>query len=431
MKKNVFSVFFLVFLIPVFAREFTLSDATGHPVIFYESKDGLEISVAARNILSERKVRYVVGIKNNGSDDFYFDEKSISVLQGDYGTDSWSYLNYYNASAYYAMKEAEYNATAVVAGVGLGLIFLDLLLDAIPSFHYSSHGYYAPSHPPRRFRTYDSLFATWLDVGISTAVISSLMDDFDYNPGHLKNALLFSKKIAPGESESGYFVADVGSGPDYKVRIDISKDEAAEFVFLRSDRKEILYPWSDPKTSRHSFSYGIFFPMEGYNFSANYIWGGQPVGSYLSFNAQIDGIADSRPLGEVNGSNLVVFTDEYYKDRYPKGSASFVPDGKSFSDVVGFTAGISVKTVPHTWLLVGCGIDVETLCLRGTIKDSSNAVIVENAWVYNSRGNVYAVPQVGFNAVFNFLNFGGTFSWRLGEGAKSGPLYGAFVGFSF
>ena len=90
-----------------------------------------------------------------------------------------------------------------------------------------------------------------------------------------------------------------------------------------------------------------------------------------------------------------------------------------------------MKTVPHTWLLVGCGIDVETFYSRGTIRDSSNAVIVENAWVYNSRGNVYAVPQVGFNAVFNFLNFGGTFSWRLGEGAKSGPLYGAFVGFSF
>ncbi len=431
MKKNVFSVFFLVFLIPVFAREFTLSDEAGNPVIFYESQNGLEISVAARNILSERMVRYAVSIKNNSYEDFYFDEKSISVLQGNSGTDSWSYLNYYNAPAYYAMKEAEYNAAAVVAGVGLGLIFLDLLLDLHPGVYYSSRGYYAPLSPHRRLRPYDSLFATWLDVGISTAVISSLMDDFDYNPGHLKNALLFSKKIAPGESESGYFVADVGSGPDYKVRIDISKDEAAEFVFLRSDRKEILYPWSDPKTSRHSFSYGIFFPMEGYNFSANYIWGGQPVGSYLSFNAQIDGIADSRPLGEVNGSNLVVFTDEYYKDRYPKGSASFVPDGKSFSDVVGFTAGISVKTVPHTWLLVGCGIDVETLCLRGTIKDSSNAVIVENAWVYNSRGNVYAVPQVGFNAVFNFLNFGGTFSWRLGEGAKSGPLYGAFVGFSF
>lgn len=441
MKRLFLSVSVLLFAFPFYAKEFRLSDSEGNPVISYQTENNLSVSLAARYISEENSIRYVMTIKNNGTDSYKFDENSISVFAGNSETNEWNYIRYYNASSYFAKKEAEHKAAQVAAGIGIGLIVLDAILDSANPPPPPRHGpppshYHRPPPPPRHFRPYSSLFSTWLGVGASAAIISSLMDDFNYSPSHLMQALLFSKTIEPGETASGYFVSDCGYFPDYKVVFNADSDDKAEFVFLRSDREEILHPWSDPKTDRHSLSFGAIFPFGTFSSTFNYIWGGLPVGAYFSMSFSV-GSFSGPSAGSLDSSGNVIFKDDYFRDsngnRYRGNQVLFEPNGKSYSDFVGFTGGLAIKTIPHTWLLLGIGADIEMTYRQGTLKtaDSSPAVIAQNVWLDDERANVYFVPQVGFNFVFNFLNFGGTFSWRIGEPENSGPVFGTFVGLSF
>ncbi len=434
MKRLFAFVSALFFALPFYAKEVRLSDSEGNPVVSCQTENNLSVSVAARYISEDSSVRYVMTIRNNGTEPYNFDENSISVFAGNSETNEWSYIRYYSATSYFAKKEAEHKAAQVAAGIGIGLIVLDAILDSAnppppPRYGPPPRHHHRPP-PPRHYRPYSSLFSTWLGVGASAAIISSLMDDFNYSPSHLREALLFSKTIEPGGTASGYFVSDIGYSPDYKVVFNADSDDKVEFVFLRSDREEILHPWGDPKTDRHSLSYGVIFPFGAFSSSFNYIWGGQPVGAYYSMAFQI-GSFHGPVVGSLDNSGNVLFKDNYYRS-YKGAEVSFEPNGNSYSDFVGFTAGLTVKTIPHTWLLLGIGADIEMSYRQGTLKKTSDSSeIAKDAWLENERANVYFVPQVGFNSVFNFLNFGGTFSWRIGGAENSGPVFGAFVGLSF
>ena len=431
MKKIILTMIMTVLSFGTFARSFNLTGIDKKPIITYKTKNNLEVSVAGRYIPDDDLVRYVVNIKNNGTEDFYFDEDSMSVLQGNYENDNWTYINYYTASKYYTRKDAEWKAAAVAAGLGIGLAVMDAVIDStIPKSRPNKYGRYNPPLSRRHYRPFVSFVDPLLDIGLSALVISSLMDDYNYSPSHLKEALLFSKKIAPGESLSGYFMAERSFSPDYLVRFALSQDEVYEFVFTRDDREEILHPWSDPISGRSSISYGLFFPMSGFNFSFNYIYGGQPLGFYLMADFQIDA-GKTSTIGKLYNDSYV----EYSQNPYITNSSttlSFETTGKLAYDIGGFTAGFTFKAIPHTWFLIGCGADFETVYQQGNIIDeTTDTIIATNQWVYNEKENIYFVPQIGFNTVFYFLNFGGTLSWRLGTGQNHGPKFGAFVGVTF
>lgn len=358
----------------------------------YVTDDNLHVSVMATDA-DDDVIKLAVQITNAGENNFYFNENSILAYQGIYEENSWSNITYYPASKYYSAKEYEYGAAVTMAAVGCGILLIDTILandcdndhepprprpqahsnkrperpgkgvrpsrpeyKPIPRHHYSHHHSYSYRNPSVEI-VYDfsSLFA------ISAETSSDLK--------YLRTNLLFSKSIKPGETVKGVFFINRNLGPDYKISFPIGSDDMVNFYFTRSDKQSILHPWKDNKESHHAFTFTLGLPYpDRYGF--NYMYCGVPVGIYTGLNFQPGWIQD---------------------------------------EAVSFYGGLNVKTIPHTWLMLGCEADFEY---------SSTEL---------DKVHIACTPQAGINCVFNVIDFGFLFGYTLNKGAK----FDLMLGFAF
>jgi len=424
----------------------------------YVSKDNVRISVMATDA-NEENIKLAVQIKNDGTEDFQFNENSISAYQGVYEDGKWTGITYYPATRYYSEKEYEEAAAVTVAAVGCGLMMMDLLLAPVcddgPHYHdvkpprRPSNPYPrrpAPAPAPRRNprrgdpRPYGYKQSYSVPGSVLTPKIdklsahTSVSVTFEYNPLlnmlvygandliYLKNSLLFSTVVKPGETVNGIIFINKNMGPDYKIEIDLG-NEAACFYFSRSDKKAILKPWSDDERGHSSFMFSMGLPVpDRYGFY--YIYSGVPVGLYLGANYQY-------PFGvKTDYDGELEFGNYYPRRPVSNYKYSFEANGNIRREMVGFYGGLTVKTFPHTWLMLGCGCDIGVLYRQG-VETRTNSSDPENVitrksevWALDNNVEVYCTPQVGLNFIFNVLDIGTTFEYRIGDGPQFDIMFG-------
>lgn len=222
---------------------------------------------------------------------------------------------------------------------------------------------------------------------------------------------------------SGCFYVPAGIGPDYRLRVIVSSDEYIDFYFSRSDRDNVANPMKDRNYGRHSlvFSMGIpdFTRMGGY-----YIYSGKYVGFYTGITMQLESW-DISPIAEIDGSDFGAIK---IKTKAPSNS-SFIETNESMDlhDYINLNFGLTIKTVPHTWLMLGCGMDMLIDYNYGKIIENEGGTVVANGYLADYMPDIFVVPQVGVNFIFDHIDIAGTFQYSF----IKGPTFDCMVGIAF
>ena len=361
-----------------------ITDTSSSSTATYVTENHVHVSVMATDANNDL-IRLGVQISNNGDENFYFNENSIMAYQGIYEADNWTGINYYPASKYYSSKEYEYGAAVTVAAIGCGVMLVDMMLandcdndskpgreepsnkrPSNPGKHSSPkrpghHKYPAPRPGPSKHHNRTNIEITY-DFSFLFSIAAEASIDLNY----LSRNLLFSQVVKPGETVNGIIFINKNLGPDYKICFPVELDEIISFYFTRSDKQSILHPWKDDKESHSAITVTMGLPYpERFGFS--YMYCGVPVGLYAGLNYQ---------LSWINNESTGLFL------------------------------GLDFKTAPHTWLMLGYECDFDY---------SKN---------YSDEVKIYSVPQVGLNFIFNVIDFGAMFSYKIGVGPKFDLMFG-------
>lgn len=222
---------------------------------------------------------------------------------------------------------------------------------------------------------------------------------------------------------SGSFYVPAGIGPDYRLRVIVSSDEYIDFYFSRSDRDNVANPLKDRNYGRHSimFSMGVpdFTRMGGY-----YIYSGKYVGFYTGFSMQLESW-DISPVAEIDAGNSGTIK---IKTKAVSPNAIFVEKGnyQDLADYINFNIGLTIKTIPHTWLMVGCGMDMLIDYTYGEVVDydAGTPITVSNGYLANYAPEIYFVPQIGLNFIFDHIDIATTFQYSFIKGPTMDCMFG-------
>ncbi|MCR4735639.1 MAG: hypothetical protein K5829_11605 [Treponema sp.] len=455
MKRSILFLFLLCVFSSLYARSVEVypvkmsynkifTDKNGVKTQTVISDDGYEISVGAQ--LDNNRLKYYVDMQNLYSKDFLLKQDCIQVYSGNYDTDTWTLMNinpaYLNITSGGISSpnttpntESEFSAEDACLFVGgtllCGLFLLDLCDDDNEDdFHVIDNKHSRFVDSPKSFYHTDNSYP-WLSIW--------LFDDRDdyYSVNQSQGLTLNSSKVT-SDSYSVEFSVDAGSGPDYKMRVTISDNEYIDYYFMRTDRNNVVNPWADRTYGRNSF----LFSMEVSNFNhlgAYYIYSGQPVGWYFG---SIFGITDNsvKTLGTAfnhDFNNVIMesyapYPDNYnYSDYYKyKFEKSEIYKEWSFN----MSTGMTFKTAPHVWLMLGCGIDLFDYKWYGDFywKSSSDNINwtdwqeLESGWLAEDSVYPFCTPLIGFNVIFNWIDLAATFEYVI----QKGPRFNAMLGFA-
>ena len=359
--------------------------------------------------------RIVFAIMNGSSSTYPFSDSQITIFGGNAETDEWNYIQNWDAAGFYdrtvAQAEAEQTAAAI-----LGV--LSVVDAAFGSSSYSTvYTPYGPAVFTTRSNTVSDVVLTAMAASIYNMELAIATKE---NLAYLKENLLFSSAIEAGKTYSGliYFPGDRVYA-DYKIAFE---DPAGveEFIFAKSNREEILHPWTADATRVLNAVTLNFSPFSD-RLGLYYHWlPPRGVGFYtgLSFYG-----FKERNLNTVSGY--------YHRSLYGSGAAgnfsfSFDPDptdSHAYYDYDGrFTEkecvgkslalpmGMTIKIAKHSWLLAGISFVFGTdTYYIGKLEYSANGgpykVYSQNAAVGNPDSFGIEV-QLGANFVFNFIDFG-------------------------
>ena len=444
MKKKFFLVLLsILFVKNAFSTEiFSVRPSdNGEQIVYKEnsekkaSSDGVEISVSAAFESQDNTLAYVVRIYNKSDKDFYFNESDISIFEGNYQTPYWETLKYLPASLYYAKKQHEANINDTLTALDISLAVLDALIPDPPPPEPKKKRQEIRSPkkdkdkveeedvvrfkpPKKRQKPYPDEDYFWHDMaylGISNSLVWNSKLDF------LKENLLFTKTVKAGESYVGVVFSPNGTKPDYKFSIKVSESESLEYTFCRSDREDIIHPWKDRNYGRHSITFGLTLPYESWGIY--YIYSGTIVGAYCGMNFPFDGI-DTQPYGTALNNDSTLSSIEFASDVDKTCDYLVNATGRTSYEMSGFCAGITIKTLPYTWLMLGCGLDICQDFYEGEIywrnKGDSTAdyEFWTEGWFSAENTRLFTSPQIGINMIYNFIDITGIFEWRINEGPK-------------
>ena len=441
-KSFIFVIIIFSFISFVFAKPKLCSVSSGiihsgdygnNPVQIITTDDGLQVSVSSEFSSNGKYVKYYFNIQNKSNKPYYFDENSIIAYEGNYETNEWYNLPYKPAKKFLQERRDDYVLGSVVLGaVTLGaLLFsdsddydediIDVGLDiAVDLYNYASP--ITVVTPTVNVYMYDP---DPVLTGLALASLFCLMDLTDdiNSLEYLEHSLLFSNTIGPNEQYTGVVFVPEGKGPDYKVSFQVSPNETYDFKFARSDRESILNPWAD-KSSMFAILFGANVP--GFNtfslytlFSGDF-FGGYAGGSFSFGNTSLPNVYGSVKNGEYN--NVILNSNApsggYYK---------FIPSDKSREDTVSFYGGITLKVIPHTYLMGGVGMEIDNSIKYGNFVSSSSGGSGSSdnfsGWA-KIDPSIYCVPQVGVNVSFGVIDFATIYEFVINKGFKFNVLLG-------
>lgn len=225
--------------------------------------------------------------------------------------------------------------------------------------------------------------------------------------------------VVTGSSYRGSFSVPAGSGPDYRVRFTVSKNEFIDFYFSRSDRDNVANPLKDRTYGRHSIMLSCGVP-DYTRWGGYYIYSGKTVGAYGGFSYQQPNWLDS-DIGYFAGtdsSNRVNLNDSYYFEKYYAKDPVF-----AYDSIINISGGLTIKTVPHTWLMLGCGLDIVDQHYFAEIVDSSD-VFVQSGYICETEPILAAVPEVGINLILDHFDLSATYKYSFYNGSRFDLMIG-------
>ena len=427
MKRFLYCLIILFVSAHLFAYDFTLTsiETEKNSVTVYRGKsmqtvldDNYLISMLATK--NSHGIQFSTSITNYSSNDYLFKENCISVYQGVYENNNWERIEYVPASIYFEQEKRSARAEEIATAIALGISAASAGYSTVTGTGYS-RGY--------RY-TYTAKVYSPADAAIATTNSMIALDNLQQNNqeylSYLENNLLFDSLIPANDNYNGIFVVDEKKGPDYKVVFEFSPTEQFVFYFTRSDKDEILNPWKDKSRSRHSVIVGVS-PLFNH-FSAYYLWSRpKGVGLYAGLSYRYEGAGIS-PFSEVYDVDRIEGYNLHYAD--PENVGYYNYDWKfDYTETrynsLGMNLGLTIKTFPNTWLLLGAGVDLKShLYYKGKLyykvdtysRHDKTYTYYNDCWLEDTNptdGCIMFTPHIGVNFITNKLDVGAMFSYSI------------------
>lgn len=360
--------------------------------------------------------RIVFSIFNGSTSSYSFRDSQISIYGGNAEKNEWKYIQKWNAVEFYDKTKKQAEREQMEAAILGALSVINASLGTTSKSNVST---------PYGSAVVTTQLYSASDVAL-TAMASSIYSQNlaqvnKSNLNYLKENLLYSSTINPGESYSGiiYFPGD-RKYVDYKIVFEDS-ERKKEFIFTKSIREEILHPWTtdtsrdlnaitlnlSPFSDRVTLNY-YWLPPKGVGFYAGFSYYGYKQQEYKT----VDGYYYDSLYGSGVAGNFSFRFDPDPSDSY----GYYYYDGK-FTEKerkeksIVLPTGMTIKIAKHSWLLAGItmGIGLDEYCigkLEYSVNDGPYKLYSENA-IIKSDGPSYRIEgQIGANFVFNFIDFG-------------------------
>jgi len=385
----------------------------------YQVAKTSELEILATGLNSdEENDGIALGITNNSDNDIIIKDSQFTVYGGNISKNKWSVIETWDANSFYTSVQKKYESEIVANNIIGVLNVIDAAFGTTTTTtHRTSQG-----------TTYTTTTTTYnpsdvaLSILLTSAANQNIKQASKQTLDFLSQSLLFSSSIASGESYSGiiYFPSD-RKYPDYKITFS-NQDETVDFIFSRTDREEILHPWTTD-SSRVLNAITINYSESVNKIAFNYfelLPHSNGVGLYTGIvfydtagdlQQNVDGYYyPSRGSGAKNNFSFYCdpdLTDSYSSYEY-RGSFT---EKELIQNAVAWPLGITYKIFKHTWLVGGMSLILVTDNYRiGTLEYSANGTAYkthkENAIVKDSNtDNDFGFElQLGLNFVFYFLD---------------------------
>ena len=413
------------------------------------SDSGIEITLDAE--IKGDDLQYNLKLTNLRNKNFKVQQDCIKTYYGNFDKDDWTENDYtvYKLPESPAPSTTNTNKTDEIDALETCLVLGATCLCAIGLFQIcnsttsSSKTTYSKntktrrveprhnSNPPSRHHSSSrgNTNFIWLfidDDAVSSSNSSSSNNNNNNNNNENRRDAVVTPVIpeqiednSSFDNYKGSFIVPAGNGPDYKLRFIVSENEYIDFYFSRSDRDDFVNPFKDRSYGRHSLLVSAdttFQTWGGY-----YVYSGAPVGFYLGGSASLP--FDSNTLGVTNGTD---FNDIYlnYNTTYPNPYDPSLDYRYGLTDITDtvfntltIDLGLTFKTVPHTWLMLGCGADFSRVYKKGDIRwktayepdtayyDSSRNTI-DTGWIMQDEILIDVYPEIGVNIIFDHIDIG-------------------------
>lgn len=408
--------------------------------------NGMSVTVGAE--LEDETLKYSLYLDNITDPNYLLRQDCIKTYYGNFEKDEWTENTssaYSNVQTKNSSSDSEISAAEACVIAGATCLCALTLFEICNSSSSSSSSTRrvsssssnkvsrVPSSPAPVRRSTTTVISpapvfNWIIIDSGTRASNS-----NTSPNYNNVTPGMTESVSVGSSYAGTFYVPAGVGPDYRVRFIVSKNEYIDFYFSRSDRDNVANPFKDRNYGRHSLLLSCGIP-DFNRFGAYYIYSGKTVGVYTGLSIQSQDWDLQNAAYMENGFNNLTVEDFV---PYPKKGNDYnctyrlnpnpIYDSKTVTDIVDFTLGLTVKTVPHTWLMIGCGLDIGMNHYYGTIEgaaDGNDYEVLCEGYVQDNMPLFAAAPQIGVNLIFDHLDFAATYQYSFIDGSKFDLMIG-------
>ena len=128
------------------------------------------------------------------------------------------------------------------------------------------------------------------------------------------------------------------------------------------------------------------------------------MGYYFGFNLNFSGYF-------VNSNGTLYSNDRFSLDSTSSRGLTFATTGRVEHILGGLSTGMTIKIVPYTWLLRGCGFNFYGLKIQGNVyKDTS--LVEKNVWLDYNNFYFAPSPQIGISCLVGPIQVVSLFEYR-------------------
>jgi len=408
------------------------------------TSSGLGFTLGSKACSSQ--IRYDIEIVNDSSEDFFFDINNIALYSGHFDKNNWkrqSFADYDSSTSSSEASEpyeddsfdnAKLTAAVILIGViTIGTFFLfDYLRDSKDDKNSKDDKKKPDTSSPKPKNPKKEPHYRPIDPHhdlIDDILFFNFIDSLDEDSAYKTSSTLTSKKIKAGESYYGSFYVAATKNPDYKFSYTLSKGEEIELVFvgnesyfksIATENKSIFV--NSEQEDILAFSLGIN-TAGGFNL---YVMGlGKSLSGYFSAGYYFTNY-EAESSGSISRHAFHTFEPNWQDSSK---SYIFKSSGEYERDVIEFNAGVTFRTLPHIWLLAGCGVDITFKNYYGSIysrpkNSSQDYTYYSSAFVTDKTPYFVLLPQLGLDLSIGPINFGVMSKYNLREGYMMDLIFG-------
>lgn len=419
------------------------TNAEGKSTQTVVSDSGIEITLDAE--LKDDDLQYNLKLTNLRNKNFKVQQDCIKTYYGNFEKDDWTENDYTvyklpeqtttpQTSTNKSDEETALQTCLIVGASCLCALGLLQICNATESsgkkttVKNSKTRRVEPRHtPPSSSRHHSSRGNTnfiWLfidDDAVSSSSdrnTSRNTDDYNKRDAVVTPVVPEDEEITNPDIYKGSFLVPAGKGPDYKLRFIVSDNEYIDFYFSRSDRDDYVNPFKDRSYARHSLL--VSSNLDFSKWGGYYIYSGAPVGFYLggsvaaSFSGDTCGTTNGNDFNDIFVNYTAGYPNPY--DPYTDYRYGLTNISDTIFNTLTVDFGFTIKAIPHTWIMLGCGMDMNKVYKKGDIcwktyyepdsayNDSSRKMTT--GWIEQDDVEFEFYPEIGINLIFDHIDIG-------------------------